>query len=161
MGRLGILCVLLMCAAPVAAQGTGPAIPESATDPTAPGTSAAATQNASGDALHPSSSSGIVGARLLVLAPAEASDSQTASQRIPIASEPAQPFQSQQGFQWVEAFKQYMTVLTWQHSVRLFQEKTHTELGGPVLVRLRRIGREPARVGGRRQHSRRTSSPTR
>ncbi len=24
-----------------------------------------------------------------------------------------------------------MTVLTWQHSVRLFQEKTHTELGGP------------------------------
>jgi hypothetical protein len=131
MGKLGIICVLLMCAAPVAAQGTGPAIPQSATDPTAPDTSAAATQNGSGDATDPNSDSGMVGARLLVLAPAELSDPQTASRGIPIASTPAQLFQSQQGFQWVDAFKQYMMFLTCQHSVRLFQEKTRAELGGP------------------------------
>jgi hypothetical protein len=123
MNRVAPLCVLLMCAVPAAAQSTGPATPQTA--------AVAATQTAPSDAKAPNSDSGMVGAGLLVLPLADASGQRTTAQGFPVSSKPAQPFQSQQGFQWADALKQYMMLLTWQHSMRLFQEKTHTELGGP------------------------------
>ncbi len=123
MNRVATLCVLLMCAVPAAAQSTGPATPQTAT--------AATPQTAPSDAKDPTSDSGLVGARLLVLPLAEASGQQTTAQGFPVSSKPAQTFQSQQGFQWADALKQYMMLLTWQHSVRLFQERTYSELGGP------------------------------
>ena len=115
--------MLLMCAAPAAAQGTAAA--------TAPHTAAATSQDTAGDAKPPSSVSGIVDARLLVLPFEQAPGQLTAPQDLQITSQPMRPSGSRQGFQWEEAFKQYMMLLTFQHSVRLFQEKTHTELGGP------------------------------
>ncbi len=139
MDTIATLCVLLMCAVPAAAQGAGLAMPQTATAATpqnaavatTSGGAVAPTQTAPSDATDPNSDSGMVGGRLLVLPLAEASGQQTAAQGLPVRSEPAQPFQSQRGFQWADAFKQYMMLLTWQHSMRLFQEKTHAELGGP------------------------------
>ncbi len=73
----------------------------------------------------------MAGARLLVLPPAEAHGQQTTAQGFPVPSKPTQALQSQQGFQWNEAIKQYMMFLTFQHLWRLPQERTHSELGGP------------------------------
>ena len=64
--------------------------------------------------------------------PGEQAPSQrTAPPNVRPLSPPTPPTESQQGFQWGEAFKQYMMMLTFQHIVRLPQGKTHSELGGP------------------------------
>jgi hypothetical protein len=133
MDRIGILCALLLCAAPVAAQGTGPAAAQHAVAATAQNTTA---QDASGDANATSPVSGIVNADLLLLpfaqAPiAEAPREQTAPPEVKTPSQPVRPSQSQQGFQWAAAFKQYMIFLTVKHLYRLPEERTHSELGGP------------------------------
>jgi hypothetical protein len=75
--------------------------------------------------------SGLVNADLLRLPFAQAPSQRTAPPNVRPLSPPAPPSESQQGFQWGEAFKQYMMMLTFQHIVRLPQGKTHSELGGP------------------------------
>ncbi len=112
-----------MCAAPVAAQSTAPAI--------APNAAAATAQDASRDATTAASESGIVNAGLLVLPFAQAPSQQTAPADVKTPSQPAPPSEPQQGFQWGDAFKQYMMLLMGQHLYRLPQEWTHSELGGP------------------------------
>jgi hypothetical protein len=111
--------VLLVGAAPGAAQDTGSAIAQAA--------AAATAQDAARDA----SVSGIVNAGLLALPFAQASSPQTATQDAKSPTQPALPSEAQQGFQWSEAFKQYMMLLMAQHLYRLPQEWTHSELGGP------------------------------
>jgi len=120
MGRIGTLCVLLMCAAPAAAQGTGSAMAQVA--------ATATVQDASPDARTSPSVSGIVNAELLVIPFAQAPSQQTAPANV---KTPAPPSEPQQGFQWSEAFKQYLMLLMAQHIYRLPQEWTHSELGGP------------------------------
>jgi hypothetical protein len=115
MRNIGILCALLMCAAPVAAQGTGSAI----------------AQDAASDAKSAAAASSLVDTGLLVLARADASEPQVGAQGLQVTFQPVRPPQPASGFQWDGAIRQYMTMLTFQHSVRLFQEKTHSELGGP------------------------------
>jgi hypothetical protein len=131
MSRIGTLCVLLMCAGPVAAQGTGPAIAQNAIAAPAQAAAAAPARDASRDATASSAVSGIVNAGLLVLPLGQAPSQQAVPPNVRTPSQLARPSEPQQGFQWAEAFKQYMMVLTFQHTVRLFQEKTHSELGGP------------------------------
>jgi hypothetical protein len=139
MDRIGILCALLMCAAPAAAQDTGPAAVQHAVAATAPSTT---TQDASGEANATSPVSGIVNAELLVLsfpqAPSQQTvppdvkiPSQTAPPEVKTPSQPVPPPKPQQGFQWAAAFKQYLIFLTAEHLYRLPQERTHSELSGP------------------------------
>jgi hypothetical protein len=120
-----------MCAAPVAAQDTGPAKAQDAAAAIAQESAASTAQGASRDATASSSVSGIVNAGLLVLPFAQASSQQTAPPDVKTPSQQAPPPEAQQGFQWAQAFKQYIMMLTFQHAVRLFQERTHSELGGP------------------------------
>ena len=115
--------MLLMCAAPAAAQGTAAA--------TAPHTAAATSQDTAGDAKPPSSVSGIVDARLLVLPFEQAPGQLTAPQDLQIHPQPIRQARPAEGFQWEDAFKQYMMFLTFQHSWRLCQGWTQAELGGP------------------------------
>jgi hypothetical protein len=131
MGKIGTLCVLLLCGAPVAAQGTGPLPGQSATAATVPSATAATALSASHDATTTPSVSGIVDTGLLVLPLTQAPSRQTAPRDGQITFAPARPSQPSQGFQWEDAFKQYLMVLTFQHSVRMFQKKTYSELGGP------------------------------
>ena len=133
MDRIGILCVLLLCAAPVAAQGTGPAAAQHAAAATAQNTTA---RDPSGDTNASSPVSGIVNAELLVLPFAQASfaqapGEQTAPPDVKTPSQPVRPSQPQKGFQWAAAFKQYMIFLTAEHLYRLPQKRTYSELGGP------------------------------
>lgn len=123
MSRIGTLCVLLVCAAPAAAQGTAAGIVQTA--------AAASLQDVPGDAQTSPSVSGIVNAELLVIPFVQAPGQLKPPPDFTTPSRPAPSSEAQQGFQWAEAFKQYLMVLTFQHSVRLFQEKTHSELGGP------------------------------
>jgi hypothetical protein len=115
MRSIGILCALLMCAAPVAAQSTVPV----------------AAQHAASDAKSAAGPSSLVDTGLLVLTRADASEQQAGAQGLQVTFQPVRPPQSAPRFQWNDAIKQYMTMLMFQHSVRLFQEKTHSELGGP------------------------------
>jgi hypothetical protein len=136
MSRIGTLCVLLMCAAPAAAQEVGPALAPNQALVTPPraaaqGVAAATTPDASPDPPTSPSASGIVNTGLLVLPLAQAASQQAAPPDGKTRSQPARPSDAQHGFQWSAAFEQYMMMLTFQHSLRLFQEKTHTELGGP------------------------------
>jgi hypothetical protein len=99
---------------------------------TAQNAAVATAPDASRDATTSSSASGIVNAGLLVVLPlAQAPTQRTPLPDVKTPLQPARRSEPQQGFQWSEAFKQYMMVLTFQHSVRMFQKKTYSELGGP------------------------------
>jgi hypothetical protein len=131
MGRIGTLCVLLVCAAPAAAQDTGSAIAQTAVAATVQTAAAAIPQASSPDAETSRSVSGIVNADLLRLPFAQAPSQRTAPPNVRPPSQPALPSGPQQGFQWGEAFKQYLMLLMGQHLFRLPQERTQSELGGP------------------------------
>jgi len=124
MGHFGTLCVLVMCAAPVAAQDTAA--------PMARESRPAAVGPASSDAANSVLPPGIVNPGLLVLSLNEAAPQvQRPPQEKPVLAQPPRPAQPRDGFQWRDAMKQYMTFLTFQHAWRLPQERTHSELGGP------------------------------
>ncbi len=123
MSRIGTLCVLLCARPPWPRQDAGLAIAQPA--------AAATAQDASRDATTVAPVSGIVNAGLLILPFAQAPSQPTAPPDVRALSQPAPPSGPQQGFQWGDAFKQYMMLLMGQHLYRLPQEWTHSELGGP------------------------------
>ena len=125
MRTTGLLCALWMCAAPATAQ-------EAASAAARTGTSTAA-QSAASDARNTPTHSSIVETGLLVVSrewtfgqPDGARQSQSAYQPPPAPQAPP-------GFQWREAMQQWAMFLAVEHSWRLFQQKTRSQLGGPFL----------------------------
>lgn len=107
MRTVGTLCVLLVCAASVTAQ-TASSDARSGTVPSTP-----------------------IEAGLLIL-PRDGSSVQPAlTQEAQLAYRPQPVPQTPAGFHWDEALREYAVCLSFEHSMRLFQEKTRAELGGP------------------------------
>lgn len=143
MKTIGTLCALLLCAVsataqdpapvatpvPPAANVQGPA--QTATNNAAP----AARRNAAADLPVAGAAPGVLETGLLIVSRDWPLEAHEYLPQIQITSpfQPRSSPQPQEGFQWRSAMEQWATFLTWQHSVRLFEEKTHSQLGGPFV----------------------------
>jgi hypothetical protein len=91
----------------------------------------AAPPNVPSDSTGAGTAPGLLGAGLLILTRPEALNQQTEMPHAQASSQPAPQPQVKEGFDWSRAMREWAMLLAWQHSVRLFQEKTRVELGGP------------------------------
>ena len=138
MGRIGILCVLLLCAVPavaqsaipLAGQGGPPGAAQTVRPDAGQAGSSAAAVSAPPDSIGAGAAPGLVGTGLLILTHLEALDKQPGTPD-KVSSQSAPPPQVNEGFDWSRAMREWAMFLAWQHSVRLFQEKTRAEFGGP------------------------------
>jgi hypothetical protein len=125
MRTIGTLCALLLCAAFVTAQEMGSAPPQNVASATGPSARSDPRNNAPPPTI-------LETGLLIVLRDVSLAQQDTAQQAQTLHPFPPRPAPPRQpGFEWRPAMEQWAAFLTWQHSVRLFQEKTHNQLGGP------------------------------
>ena len=129
MRTIGTLCALLLCAAFVTAQETGSAPPQNVASATGPSYPVQPQEQFAPPPLfHPRDGT----AHRLARRVARSAGYSAQQAQIHCTRSAAAGAAEAAGFEWLSpAMEQWAAFLTWRRSVRLFQEKTHNQLGGP------------------------------